>query len=184
VRKNGGGARAGFASGRRLSPCVAGGGAFSQRPHRTKQHRNKSVSAMAQIINNTGRERASSSSPFASAASVGSRQSERGVIRLNAKFPAHNNYFCSYEVFIESEIFKPEAGRTAMLYFDGSDKLERAFFEFGRFCFFLPKSVQPVFEEALTNKNLVLTVQIVTDANHPARDQTEAVFRLSGRDLK
>ncbi|MDR2845533.1 MAG: hypothetical protein LBV28_05545 [Puniceicoccales bacterium] len=107
---------------------------------------------------------------------------ERGVVKLFAKYPAHNNYFCSYEVFIESEIFKPDAGRSAMLYFSADATLERSYYDYGRFCFFLPKSVQPVFDEALSNKNLLLTVQLAAESNRPTKDQSDAVFRLQGRE--
>ncbi|MDR1498157.1 MAG: hypothetical protein LBS59_07100 [Puniceicoccales bacterium] len=109
-------------------------------------------------------------------------QFERGTVRLFAKYPAHNNYFCSYEVFIEADIFKPDAGRTAMIYFCAETNLERSYFDYGRFCFFLPKSVQPVFDEAFTNKGLILTAQIAVDGNRPIRDQTEALFRLQTRE--
>lgn len=107
---------------------------------------------------------------------------ERGVVKLFAKYPAHNNYFCSYEVFIEADIFKPDAGRSAMIYFTGETNLEKSYYDYGRFCFFLPKSIQPLFEEALTNKALVLTIQFSVDTHRPSRDQTEAVFRLQGTD--
>lgn len=107
---------------------------------------------------------------------------ERALVKLFAKYPAHNNYFCSYEVFIESEIFKPDAGRSAMIYFCADTALERSYFDYGRFCFFLPKSIQPVFEEALTNKAFQLIVQVVVDANRPVKDQSEAVFRLQSRE--
>lgn len=107
---------------------------------------------------------------------------ERGVIKLFAKYPPHNNYFCSYEVFVESEVFKPDAGRSAMIYFTAEHNLEKSYFDYGRFCFFLPKSIQPLFDEALTNKSLILTVQFSADGNRPAKDQSEAVFRLQTRD--
>lgn len=117
------------------------------------------------------------------AKSTASGQTERGTIRLHAKYPAHNNYYCSYEVFIEADLFKPDAGRTAMIYFCPPEaKLEPSIFDYGRFCFFLPKSVQPVFDEAFTNKSLVLTAQITVDGNRPTRDQSEAVFRLQTRE--
>ena len=109
-------------------------------------------------------------------------QSERGTIKIFAKYPAHNNYFCSYEVTIEAEIFKPDAARTAMIYFSADTNLERSYFDNARFFFFLPKSIQPIFDEALTNKNLVLTAQISVDGNRPTKDQAEAVFRLQTRD--
>ncbi|MDR3229057.1 MAG: hypothetical protein LBT53_06575 [Puniceicoccales bacterium] len=110
-------------------------------------------------------------------------QFERGIIRLNAKYPAHNNYFCSYEVFIEADAFKPERGRSGEIYFfrPGS-AAELSNYDYGRFRFYLPKSVQPLFEEALSNKNLILSVHIVVDSGRPVRDQSEAVFRLQSRD--
>jgi hypothetical protein len=111
-----------------------------------------------------------------------SGQYERGTVKIFAKYPAHNNYFCSYEVTIEAEIFKPDAGRTAMIYFSADASLERSYFDNARFFFFLPKSIQPVFDEALTNKNLVLTAQIAVDGNRPVKDQSEAVFRLQTRE--
>ncbi|MDR2982752.1 MAG: hypothetical protein LBV12_10955 [Puniceicoccales bacterium] len=109
-------------------------------------------------------------------------QFERGLIKLFAKYPPHNNYVCSYEVFVESDIFKPDPGRSAMVYFSGDTSFERSYFDYGRFCFFLPKSVQPIFDEALTNKSLVLSVQFPIEANRPSKDQVEAIFRLQTRD--
>ena len=44
-------------------------------------------------------------------------QFERGTIRISTKFPANNNYVCSYEVFVEGEFFKPENGRSEMIFF-------------------------------------------------------------------
>ncbi len=38
------------------------------------------------------------------------------------------------------------------------------------------------FEEALTSKALVLTVQFLVEGNRPFKDQTEAVFQLKSRD--
>ncbi|MDR1818439.1 MAG: hypothetical protein LBR07_09815 [Puniceicoccales bacterium] len=108
---------------------------------------------------------------------------ERGLVRLFAKYPAHNGFFCSYEVFIEAEVFKPDTGRSAMIYFSGPEMpLEHSYYDYGRFCFFLPKSVQPVFDSALNNKGLVLSVLIVTDDGRIAKDQSEAVFHLQTRD--
>jgi hypothetical protein len=117
-----------------------------------------------------------------SAKSGTSAQYARGTVKLFAKYPAHNNYVCSYEVFVESDIFKPDAGRSAMIYFLSGNTLEASEYEYGRFRFFLPKSVQPIFEEALSNRALVLTVQLVVDDGRPVRDQTEAIFRLQTRD--
>ncbi|MDR2513576.1 MAG: hypothetical protein LBD01_07285 [Puniceicoccales bacterium] len=114
---------------------------------------------------------------------LSSGQFERGNVRLIAKYPAHNNYFCSYEIAIDTEIFKPDPGRTAMIYFTADQTLERHNYDYGRFCFYLPKSIQPVFDELLTNKSsLHLTVQIAMDGNRPAKDQAEAVFRLQSRE--
>lgn len=118
-----------------------------------------------------------------SAKPMSNSQFERGNVRLIAKYPAHNNYFCSYEIAIDTEIFKPDPGRTAMIYFTADHTLERHNYDYGRFCFYLPKSIQPVFDELLTNKSsLHLTVQIVMDGNRPSKDQTEAVFRLQNRE--
>jgi hypothetical protein len=111
-------------------------------------------------------------------------QFERGIVKIFAKYPAHNNYFCSYEVIIEADMFKPDSGRTAMIYFSADAALERSYFDNARFFYFLPKSVQPIFDEALTNKNLVLHIQIAVEANRPVRDQSDAVFRLQTRDGK
>lgn len=111
----------------------------------------------------------------------GSLTLERGTIKLFAKYPPHNNYFCSYEVFVESDMFKPDSGRSAMIYFVADTTLEKSYFDYGRFCFFLQKSVQPVIEEALTNKALQLSVQFLVEGNRPFKDQTEAVFQLKPR---
>jgi len=135
-----------------------------------------------QPINATAGNRAGTAS---SPALKGNIPTERGIIRLNAKFPAHNEFVCSYEVVIESELFKPESGRSAMLYFSGPEQtLKNSYFDYGRFFFYLPQSVQPVFEEALDNRALTLSVLIVTDNGRPARDQSQAIFRLASRDVK
>ena len=116
------------------------------------------------------------------ATNSGSLTLERGTLKLFAKYPPHNNYFCSYEVFIESEIFKPDSGRSAMIYFMADTTLEKSYSDYGRFCFFIQKSLQPMFDEVLTNKSLQLTVQFVVEGNRPFRDQTEASFQLKMRD--
>lgn len=117
------------------------------------------------------------------AASVGgSVILERGTFKLFAKYPPHNNYFCSYEVFLESPIFAPDSGRSAMIYFVADTTLDKSYFDYGRFCFFLQKSMQPVVEEALTNKALQLSVQFLVENGRPHRDQVEAVFQLKTRD--
>ncbi|MDR2862702.1 MAG: hypothetical protein LBV54_02310 [Puniceicoccales bacterium] len=110
-------------------------------------------------------------------------QLERGIIRHLATLPAHNNFTCSYEVVIESEIFKAEGGgRSAMIYFSAGTAFKPSTYEYGRFCFFLPKSLQPIFEEALGNKTLLLTIRLVVENNRPTKDQSEAEFHLQGRD--
>ncbi len=108
---------------------------------------------------------------------------ERCDVKLFAKYPAHNNYFCSYEVVIESEIFKPETGRSAMIYFTADNALEKSHYSNGRFFFYLPKSIQPLFETAIDLKSLLVSVHIVMDANRPNKDQSDAVFRLQNRDI-
>ena len=124
-----------------------------------------------------------SSSPGQKASSAaGSLTLERGTLKLFAKYPPHNNYFCSYEVFLESALFNPDSGRSAMIYFVADTTLEKSYFDYGRFCFFIQKSMQPVIDEALTNKALQLTVQFLVEGNRPFKDQTEAVFQLKTRD--
>ncbi len=115
-------------------------------------------------------------------ASGGSLTLERGTLKLFAKYPPHNNYFCSYEVFLESPIFNPDSGRSAMIYVMTDLAIEKSYFDYGRFCFFIQKSLQPVVDEALTNKSLQLSVQFLVEGNRPFRDQTEAVFQLKVRD--
>lgn len=115
-------------------------------------------------------------------ASGGSLTLERGTLKLFAKYPPHNNYFCSYEVFIESPIFNPDSGRSAMIYVMADTTIEKSYFDYGRFCFFIQKSLQPVVDEALTNKALQLSVQFLVEGNRPFKDQTEAVFQLKTRD--
>jgi hypothetical protein len=158
-------------------PASLAGVRFFETQPSTVQHQTPSETAMSTTPYAT---------PINSAANVNksanSGQFERGTVKIFAKYPAHNNYFCSYEVTIEAEIFKPDAGRTAMIYFSADATLERSFFDNARFFFFLPKSIQPVFDEALTNKNLVLTAQISVDGNRPTKDQSEAVFRLQTRE--
>jgi len=107
---------------------------------------------------------------------------ERGTFKLFAKYPPHNNYFCSYEAFLESPIFAPDTGRSAMIYFVADTTLEKSYFDYGRFCFFLQKSMQPVIEEILTNKSLQLSVQFLVENGRPHRDQVEAVFQLKVRE--
>lgn len=115
-------------------------------------------------------------------ASGGSLTLERGTLKLFAKYPPHNNYFCSYEVFLESPIFNPDSGRSAMIYVMTDLTIEKSYFDYGRFCFFIQKSLQPVVDEALTNKSLQLSVQFLVEGNRPFKDQTEAVFQLKARE--
>ena len=107
---------------------------------------------------------------------------ERGTLKLFAKYPPHNQFFCSYEVFVESPIFAPDSGRSAMIYFVADTTLDKSYYDYGRFCFFLQKSMQPIFEEALTNKSLQLSVQFLVENGRPHRDQVEAVFQLKVRE--
>ena len=86
-----------------------------------------------------------------------------------------------FSSYMESDMFKPDSGRSAMIYFVADTTLEKSYFDYGRFCFFLQKSVQPVIEEALTNKALQLSVQFLVEGNRPFKDQTEAVFQLKPR---
>lgn len=109
-------------------------------------------------------------------------QYERGTIKLFAKYPANNNFVCSYEVFVESEIFKPDNGRTAFINFADGQTLEKSYFDYGRFCFFLPKSMQPVFDELLTKNAAALSVRFCIDGGRPARDQAEAMFDVAFKD--
>ena len=109
-------------------------------------------------------------------------QYERGAIKLFAKYPANNNFVCSYEVFVESDIFKPDNGRTAFLNFVDGQSLEKSYFDYGRFCFFLPKAMQPIFDEILTKNAVALSVRFCTDGGRPTRDQTEAMFDIAFKD--
>ncbi len=124
----------------------------------------------------------SSLSPVSKSAAGGSLTLERGTLKLLAKLPPHDTYFCSYEVALESDVFKPDTGRLARIYFVADTTQEKSYFDYGRFCFYLPKSVQPMFEEALTNKGIQLSVQFIVEGNRPFRDQTEAVFHLKQRE--
>lgn len=124
----------------------------------------------------------SSLSPASKPAPGGSLTLERGTLKLLAKLPPHDTYFCSYEVALESDVFKPDTGRLARIYFIADTTQEKSYFDYGRFCFYLPKSVQPMFEEALTNKGIQLSVQFIVEGNRPFRDQTEAVFHLKPRE--
>lgn len=109
-------------------------------------------------------------------------QYERGAIKLFAKYPANNNFVCSYEVFVESDIFKPDNGRTAFINFVDGQTLEKSYFDYGRFCFFLPKAMQPVFDEILTKNAVALSVRFSVDGGRPTRDQTEAMFDIAFKD--
>lgn len=109
-------------------------------------------------------------------------QHERGIVKLFAKYPANNNFTCSYEVFVESDIFKPDNGRTALINFSDGPSLEKSYFDYGRFCFFLPKSMQPIFDEILTKNAVSLSVRFCTDGGRPTRDQAEAMFDVTLRD--
>ena len=109
-------------------------------------------------------------------------QFERGTIKFSARYPENNNFVCSYEVFVESDIFKPDSGRTALINFVDGQTLEKSFFDYGRFCFFLPKSFQPVFDEILTKKSCTLSVRFVVDGGRPTRDQTQAMFDIVFKD--
>lgn len=120
--------------------------------------------------------------PASKSASGGSLTLERGTLKLLAKLPPHDTYFCSYEVALESDVFKPDTGRLARIYFVADTTQEKSYFDYGRFCFYLPKSVQPMFEEALSNKAFQLTVQFIVEGNRPFRDQTEAVFHVKPRE--
>ncbi|MCD8284079.1 MAG: hypothetical protein LUD52_05100 [Opitutae bacterium] len=107
-------------------------------------------------------------------------QFERAMIRLAAKFPPNNNFVCSYEVFVEGKFFNPESGRSAMINFVQSGaQLEKSYFDYGRFCFFMPNSVLPMFEDILTGTNAKLAVHFVVENNRPARDQSEAQFKIA-----
>lgn len=109
-------------------------------------------------------------------------QYERGTIKLFAKYPANNNFVCSYEVFVESDIFKPDNGRTAFINFVDGQTLEKSYFDYGRFCFFLPKALQPVFDEMLTKNAVALSVRFCVDGGRPTRDQAEAMFDIVLKD--
>lgn len=109
-------------------------------------------------------------------------QYERGTIKLFAKYPANNNYVCSYEVFVENDMFKPDNGRTALINFIDGQTLDKSYFDYGRFCFFLPKSMQPIFEEILTKNSVALSVRFCVDGGRPTRDQVEAMFDITFKD--
>lgn len=109
-------------------------------------------------------------------------QYERGSIKLFAKYPPNNNFVASYEVFVESDIFKPDAGRTAFLNFVDGQTFEKSYFDYGRFCFFLPKSMQPMFDEILTKNAAALSVRFCVDGGRPTRDQTEVLFDIAFKD--
>ena len=109
-------------------------------------------------------------------------QYERGTIKLFAKYPANNNFVCSYEVFVESDIFKPDNGRTAFINFVDGQTLEKSYFDYGRFCFFLPKTIQPIFDEMLTKNAVALSVRFCVDGGRPTRDQAEAMFDITFKD--
>ena len=105
-------------------------------------------------------------------------QFERGTIRISTKFPANNNYVCSYEVFVEGEFFKPENGRAAMINFvQTGATVEKSYYDYGRFCFFLPNCVLPMFEYILNGQVSCLAVHFVVENGRPARDQAEAQFK-------
>jgi hypothetical protein len=109
-------------------------------------------------------------------------QYERGSIKLFAKYPANNNFVCSYEVFVENDMFKPDNGRTAFINFVDGQTLEKSYFDYGRFCFFLPKSLQPIFDEMLTKNIVALSVRFCVDGGRPMRDQSEAMFDIAFKD--
>lgn len=109
-------------------------------------------------------------------------QYERGTIKLSARYPENNNFVCSYEVFVESDIFKPDNGRTALINFVDGQSIEKSFFDYGRFCFFLPKSMMPVFDEILTKRACTLSVRFVMDGARPMRDQSQALFDIVFKD--
>ncbi len=113
---------------------------------------------------------------------VPATQYERGTIKLFAKYPANNNFVCSYEVFVESDIFKPDNGRTAFINFVDGQSLEKSYFDYGRFCFFLPKCMQPIFDEMLTKNAVALSVRFCVDGGRPTRDQVEAMFDIAFKD--
>jgi len=109
-------------------------------------------------------------------------QYERGSIKLSVRYPENNNFVCSYEVFVESDIFKPDNGRTALINFVDGQPMEKSFFDYGRFCFFLPKSMMPIFEEILTKRACALSVRFVMDGGRPMRDQSQAMFDIIFKD--
>lgn len=109
-------------------------------------------------------------------------QYERGTIKLFAKYPANNNFVCSYEVYVESDIFKPDSGRTAFLNFVEGQTFDKAYYDYGRFCFFLPKAMQPIYEELLTKNAVNFTLRFCVDGGRPTRDQTEAMFEIAFKD--
>ena len=102
------------------------------------------------------------------------------MIRVSTKFPANNNFVCSYEVFVEGEFFKPENGRSAMMNFvQTGAPLEKSYYDYGRFCFFLPNSVLPLFEDILNGQAAKLAVYFIVENGRPARDQSEAQFKIT-----
>lgn len=113
---------------------------------------------------------------------VPAAQYERGIIKLFAKYPPNNNFVCSYEVFVECDIFKPDSGRIAFLNFVEGQTFEKAYFDYGRFCFFLPKAVQPIYDEILSRNTVNFTLRFCVDGGRPTRDQTEAMFEIAFKD--
>ena len=107
-------------------------------------------------------------------------QTDRAQIRVSTKFPANNNYVCSYEVFVEGEFFKPENGRSAMINFvQVGAPIEKSYYDYGRFCFFLPNCVLPMFEDVLNGQAAKLIVHFIIENGRPARDQSEAQFKIT-----
>ncbi len=107
-------------------------------------------------------------------------QTERATIRVSTKFPANNNFVCSYDVFVEGKFFAPDAGRSAMINFvKTGGAIEKSFYDYGRFCFFLPSSVLPLFENVMNSQTAKLEITFVIEGGRPTRDQSDVKFSVT-----